>query len=71
MIPQAKSFFAVRKIPGTKKNVLSLVRRLAVSPRPASPGLVATPGAVLQNVAATTESTEPTDKSTNYLPLHY
>jgi len=47
-VPQAKSFFTVRKITGTKKNMLLLVRRLTVSPRPASFGLAATLGAVLQ-----------------------
>ena len=55
MVPQDKSFFAVRKITDTKKNMFLLVRRLAASPRPASFGLVATLGAGLQNVAATTD----------------
>jgi hypothetical protein len=69
-VPQAKSFFAVRKITGTKKNKFLLVRRLAVSPCPASFGLAATRGQDCKCSTYVPSYTEPTDKSKNYLPLH-
>jgi len=47
MIPQAKSFFAVRKIPGKKKCVVTGSAADCITP-PRIPWLVAIWGAVLQ-----------------------